>query len=193
MTRSALLSFATAVLAALTLPATLFAGPITIGPGPALGTDRAGVTWYQDFQDWLPADCRALDEAGTVDTKYLYGDGYDDSRDIVAFYEREEGGNLYFRVDLYDLALGAENGYLDVYVAMDAAAGGQSYLPDFLDCTTDRPWELCVNVYKAGTSYGSDYRIYDAELEQRHRTPTSARTSTASSTRSNSASPGRPC
>ena len=27
--------------------------------------------------------------------------------------------------------------------------------------TTDRPWELCVNVYQAGTVYGSDYRIYD--------------------------------
>jgi hypothetical protein len=161
VTRPSPLSLAAAALAVVALPATLFGGPITIGPGPALGTDRAGVTWYQDFQDWLPSDCRALDEAGTVDTKYLYGDGYDDSRDIVALYHREENGNLYFRVDLYDLALGAENGYLDLYVAIDAASGGQGYLPDFLDCTTDRPWELCVNVYQSGTTYGSDYRIYD--------------------------------
>ena len=43
---------------------------ITIGPGPALGTDRAGVTWYQDFQDWTHSDLRALDDAGLGDAVY---------------------------------------------------------------------------------------------------------------------------
>ena len=150
-------------IAAAVFPAPLLAGPITIGPGPALGTDRAGVTWYEDFQDWTAADCKALDEAGTGDALYRFNDGLDDSRDLVAFYEREENGNLYFRVDLYDLALGAENGGLDLYLAIDAAAGGQIWLPDNLDCQTDRPWELCINVYRAGAAYGSDYRIYDKD------------------------------
>jgi hypothetical protein len=158
LNRPSLLSPTAVLLAALALPVASAAGPITIGPGPALGTDRAGVTWYQDFQDWLPGDCKALDEAGTADQLYRHDDGYDDSRDLVAFYEREENGNLYFRVDLYDLALGAENGYLDLYVAIDAAAGGQVWLPDYMDCQTDRPWELCICVEN-----GSEQRIYDQD------------------------------
>ncbi|MDZ4805270.1 MAG: FlgD immunoglobulin-like domain containing protein [Candidatus Eisenbacteria bacterium] len=137
---------------------------LTIGPGPARGTDRAGVTWYEDFQDWSRADLKALDGAGLADARYNFGDGRDDSRDLVAFYFRDEGGNLYFRVDLYDLALGAENGSLDIYVAIDAAAGGQMFLPDFLDVTTDRPWELCVNLYSVGTTYGTNYRIYNSSF-----------------------------
>jgi hypothetical protein len=137
------------------------AAAITIGPGPAIGTDRAGVTWYQDFQDWNHGDLKALDMVGLADQTYAYNDGFDDSRDLCAFYEREEGGNVYFRVDLYDLALGAENSSMNIYLAIDCALGGQTFLPDFMDCTTDRPWEICVNIYQAGTNYGTDYRIYD--------------------------------
>jgi hypothetical protein len=144
-------------------PASTGASPITIGPGPALGTDRAGVTWYQEFQDWTHDDLRALDDAGLGDSVYGFGDGLDDSRDLVAFYFRDEGANLYFRVDLYDLALGAETSALDLYVAVDAAPGGQVWLPDFLDCTTDRPWELCVAVYQSGTG-SSDYRLYRSDF-----------------------------
>jgi len=116
------------------------ASSITIGPGPALGTDRAGVTWYEEFQDWTHDDLRALDDAGLGDFTYSFGDGYEDSRDILAFYFRDEGQNLYFRVDFYDLAAGAQNGNLDVYVAIDAAPGGQVWLPDMLDAQTDQPW-----------------------------------------------------
>src|SRR5215470_900615 len=91
---------------------------ITIGPGPARGTDRAGVTWYEEFQDWTHADLKALDDAGPDDAGlYRVFDGYDDSRDLVAFYEREEGANVYFRVDVHDLALGAEASNLDLYLA----------------------------------------------------------------------------
>ncbi len=140
---------------------TAAAGPITIGPGPALGTDRAGVTWYEDFQDWDHGDLLALDDAGLGDFTYTFGDGYEDSRDLVAFYFREEGANLYFRVDLYDLALGAETGNLDIYVAIDAASGGQVWMPDFLDVQTDRPWELCLGLYQTGTVSGTHYRLYD--------------------------------
>lgn len=148
-------------LAARPTPAT--AGAITIGPGPAIGTDRAGVTWYQEFQDWTRADCKALDPNGAADM-YRYNDGFDDSRDLVAFYEREENNKVYFRVDLYDLALGAETNNLNLYLAIDAAAGGQVFLPDFVNAQTDHPWEVCVCLYNAGTTYGTDYRIYDASF-----------------------------
>src|SRR5438477_2011599 len=135
------------------------AAPITIGPGPLRGVDRAGVSWYEEFQDWTLADLRALDDAGPSSSRYNFNDGLDDSRDLVAFYSRFEGPNLYFRADLYDLALGAENGGVDLYVAIDAASGGQPYFPDFTNCQTDHPWELCVCVYRTGTSQGADYQV----------------------------------
>ncbi|MDP6803280.1 MAG: FlgD immunoglobulin-like domain containing protein [Gemmatimonadota bacterium] len=145
------------------LPALPTSAAITIGPGAAIGTDRASVVWYEEFQDWTRADLKALDETGTADL-YAYGDGYDDSRDLVAFCFREEGASLFFRADFFDLALGAENTALDVFVAIDAAPGGQEWLPDFLDCRTTRPWEMCVVVDRAGSTYGTDYRIYDASF-----------------------------
>jgi hypothetical protein len=129
------------------------------------GIDRAGVSWYEDFQDWTHGDLRALDDAAPNDAVYAFGDGLDASRDLIAFYGREEGENYYFRTDFLDLALGAENGALDVYLAIDAASGGQVWLPDFLDCQTDRPWELCLCIYRAGTVPGSDYRLYDANFQ----------------------------
>lgn len=161
----------TAGIAVVTL---LSAGPvaaaITIGPGPARGTDRAGVTWYEDFQDWTHGDLRALDDAGLADATFGFGDGFEDSRDIVAFYSRMETqagvDNVFFRVDLYDLKLGAENGNLDIYVAMDCAAGGQVWFPDFLDCQTDRLWELCLCVYNTGTTPGVNFRMYDQGFNQ---------------------------
>ncbi|MEO5989180.1 MAG: T9SS type A sorting domain-containing protein [Candidatus Eisenbacteria bacterium] len=146
------------------------AAPIVIGQGPTLGLDRAGDAWYQEFQDWTHADLRALDPVGTADAVYHWNDGYDDSRDLAGFYSRFEntgaGDNLYFRVDLYDLRLGAENGHLDVYVAIDCASGGQLWLPDFLDVQTDRPWEVCLGVYRSGTTAGSDFRLYDQAFAQ---------------------------
>ena len=99
-------------------------GAITIGSGPWIGTDSAGQSYSEEFQDWVHADCRAMDGAGAyVGGRYNHNDGYDDSRDLIAFYSRHEGDNYYFRVDLYDLALGAENGSLDIYVAIDCAFG----------------------------------------------------------------------
>ena len=38
------------------------------------------------------------------------------------------------------------------------------YLPDFINCQTDHPWEICLCLYNAGTNYGTDYRIYDASF-----------------------------
>jgi hypothetical protein len=143
---------------------------ITIGSGPAVGTDRAGVTWYEEFQDWTHADLRALDQAGLADAVYDWNDGFKDSRDLVAFYSRFEnrGGqdDFLMRVDLHDLALGAENGNLDLYVAIDCAPGGQVWLPDFLDVQTDRPWEVVLGVYRSGTVAGTDFRLYDRDFNQ---------------------------
>jgi hypothetical protein len=121
---------------------------ITIGAGPWIGTDSAGHAYYEEFQDWTWDDCRALDGAGLyAGGRYNFNDGYDDSRDLVAFYARVEGDNVYFRVDLYDLKLNAENGYLDIYVAIDCAAGGQTWMPDWTDVQVDHPWEVCVKLY----------------------------------------------
>ena len=52
------------------------AAPIVIGQGPSLGTDRAGDTWYQEFQDWAHSDLRALDQVGAADAVYGWNDGY---------------------------------------------------------------------------------------------------------------------
>ena len=128
-------------------------GLITIGQGTAIGTDHAGNTYYEEFQDWNYGDLRALDGSGLADSKYTYGDGYDNSRDVIAFYSRKEGANYYFRVDLYDLSLNAENGNLDLYVLIDCKSGGNSTLPDSLvgngsvPVTTDHPWDLAVALY----------------------------------------------
>ncbi len=43
---------------------------------------------------------------------------------------------------------------------MLAASGGQVWFPDFLDCQTDRPWELCLCVYNTGTTPNVNYRLY---------------------------------
>jgi hypothetical protein len=123
---------------------------ITIGAGPVIGTDTAGNTYNEEFQDWTHADCRVMDGAGAfVGGRYNFNDGFDNSRDLIAFYSRDEGSNYYFRVDLYDLALGAENGNVDIYVAIDCAPGGQAWMPDFTDVQVDpsHAWEVCIKLY----------------------------------------------
>jgi hypothetical protein len=119
---------------------------ITIGPGPALGTDKRGVTWYEEFQDWTTNDLRAV---SPNNNEYALSDNYDTSRDLIAFYSRQEGSNYYLRVDFFDLQMSAENGYLDLYVALNYTTGGQSYMPDNLNCNTDHPWNLCIKLYDA--------------------------------------------
>ncbi len=141
----------------------LISGPaqagITIGQGPQIGTDTAGAVFYEEFQDWTYDDCRALDGAGaSVGGRYNFG-SYDDSRDLIAFYSRDEGGTYFFRVDLYDLSLGAEVGNLDVYVAIDCAYGGQPWMPDYTDVQVDpnHAWEVCIKLYDSGA-----YDVVDA-------------------------------
>ena len=131
---------------------------ITIGAGPVIGTDKRGVTWYQEFQDWTAADCKALNQNNN---QYKFNDANDTSRDIIAVYAREEGDNYYFRVDFFDLLLGAENNDVDVYVAIDCATGGQEWFPDFTDSRTSHPYEICIKLYNASFAAISDNNFAD--------------------------------
>lgn len=118
---------------------------ITIGAGPSLGVITEGIEYFEEFQDWSADDLRALD---TTDASDL-GDGLNDSRDLVAFYSRLEGDNLYLRIDLLDLALGAESGGTDLYVLIDCAPEGSIALPNGINGSTSRSWDLAVATYDA--------------------------------------------
>ena len=140
---------------------------ITIGPGPVIGTNRnPNVTgtslWYQEFQDWSQGDLRALD---TNDDEYKFSVSSDTARDIVAFYSHDDGTNVYFRFDFYDLLYGNETNEVDAYVAIDCASGGQEWLPDYSDSKTDHPWEVCVGVYNssAGSVYDSGFTNHSSD------------------------------
>lgn len=142
------------------------AGPITIGKGPSLGSDHAFPPneYFEEFQDWTHADCRALDKVGGLaGDRYDFADGYDDSRDLMAFYARLEDGKLFLRADFFDLALGAENNNLDLYVAIDCAMGGQEWMPDNTNVKAQYAWERCVALYKSGMTGGTDFRVYRAD------------------------------
>jgi hypothetical protein len=138
---------------------------ITIGAGPVLqnslgdSMDKASNVWYQEFQDWSKDDVRALD---TNNDQYKWNDANDTARDAVAFYSHDDGTNVYFRFDFFDLGFGVENSDLDVYVAIDCASGGNDWLPDFTDTKTDHPWEICVGVYNgsAASVYHTDWNNY---------------------------------
>lgn len=125
---------------------------IIIGPGPIIGTNRnpnvpytGGGVWYQEFQDWRASDLRALD---TNADNYSIPDDRDTSRDLVAFYSHDDGTNIYFRFDFFDLGFNVETWGLDVYVAIDCMPGsGNTTLPDNIETQTDHPWEVVVAVY----------------------------------------------
>ena len=135
-------------------------GSIVIGPqSPEL---VGAVSNAREFTDWTINDLIALDEydgdgpnnqGGDV---YHSGDGFDSSRDIVAFYARDGGdtslggdGQFYFRVDLRDLAAFAEDGKLNLYVVVDTGSptAGEYALPDDVDVATDMKWEAVVACY----------------------------------------------
>ena len=136
-------------------------GRIVIGPRTnaiVMGV----VSNSQEFTDWGPGDLVALDaydgdgpnnQGGDVYHAY---DGYDSSRDIVAFYTHDGGdtvaggdGTVYFRVDFQDLQAYAEDGYVDLYVVIDTASPGvgEYALPDEIDTGTEMRWEAVVAVY----------------------------------------------
>jgi hypothetical protein len=133
------------------------ANSIIIGPGTPV---TAGSAINDNaFTDWEIDDLIVLDEydgngfnnQGT--DIYKAYDGRDSSRDLVAFYARDGGGDgkFYFRVDLHDLTALAEEGGLDIYVVIDTGntAVGESALPDDIDTRTDMKWEAVVAVYQS--------------------------------------------
>ena len=98
----------------------------------------------------------------------ILNDGYDTSRDLIAFYSHDGGdpgsggdGNYYFRLDFFDLQYQAEQGHLDVYVLIDFASGGQSGLPDGILGTTDHPWNIAVAMYETTVGHLYDKNFTD--------------------------------
>lgn len=145
------------------------ADAITIGPGPILGTNKnpnvlfGNAVWHEEFQDWKAGDVRALDENADV---YNFGNAADTARDIIAVYSRDDGTNIYFRVDFFDMAASDPSGELDVYVAIDCAAGGADWFPDYTDTKwADRLWDVCVAAYNssAGQVYDSTYAAHPSD------------------------------
>ncbi len=137
------------------------AGSITIGPGTS--TTVGAVINRHEFTDWTANDLIALDpydgdginfSQGDI---YHAGDGFDTSRDMVAFYAHDGGttaqggdGNFYFRVDMQDLKPNAEQGNLDIYVVVNFGnpGTGEFNLPDQVDTGTDMKWQAVVAAYQ---------------------------------------------
>ena len=143
-------------------------GSIVIGPQTPVIV--GGVSNAKEFTDWTINDLIVLDEydgdgPNNQGSDVYHGyDGFDSSRDIVAFYAHDGGdttaggdGNFYFRVDLRDLQPYAEDGYLDLYVAIDTGnpASGEYALPDDVDVATEMRWEAVVACYS-----GNNGRVY---------------------------------
>lgn len=143
-------------------------GAITIGP--VNQTTVGAVINKHEFTDWGINDLIALDaydgDGGNFNQGDVYhaGDGFDSSRDLVAFYAHDGGpvsnggdGNFYFRVDMQDLRAYAEQGYLDIYVAMNFgnAGVGEYNLPDEVDTGSAMKWQAVVAAYQ--TDRGAVY------------------------------------
>ena len=139
--------------------AVLPSNSITIGPGDAVTVGNA--VNGKEFEGWTCDDLVAFDEregegnnnqSGDIN---IAGDGFDTSRDMVAFYARDGGadGNYYFRLDFYDLQPFAEEGNLDTYVVIDTGntASGEAALPDQVDILTEMKWEVVAACYKGNT------------------------------------------
>lgn len=135
------------------------ANSIEVGPGSTVvvGSTVNG----NEFAGWTCEDLVAFDEregeGGNNQGGDIFpaGDGFDSSRDIVAFYARDGGadGNYYFRLDFYDLQPFAEESNLDIYVVIDTGntASGEAALPDQVDILTEMKWEVVVACYKGNT------------------------------------------
>ncbi|MGD9612944.1 MAG: hypothetical protein AB7V22_08575 [Kiritimatiellia bacterium] len=134
-------------------------GAIVVGQGALLGTVN-DTDYYREFMDWTLDDLIALDnynQGGNSADIYRRGDGFDSSRDMVAFYFRDGGaldGKLYFRVDFDDLKANAEQSALNVYVAINFGTygvGGELNLPDQVNAGSRMLWNACVGVYDGGS------------------------------------------
>jgi glycosidase len=145
---------------------------ITIGPVPnSAAITKGAVTNFKEFTDWTADDLIALDyydgdgpNYNGADIYHAY-DGWDTSRDMVAFYAHDGGdpntvnpntgqngdGNFYFRVDMNDLQALAEQGNLDIYVAINFGnpGVGEYNLPDQIDTGTTMRWQAVVACYQS--------------------------------------------
>jgi hypothetical protein len=144
------------------------AGSITFGPHNP--TTVGAVTNNHEFTDWTANDLIALDyydgdgpNFNQSDVYHAY-DGFDSSRDMVAFYARDGGavaqggdGNFYFRVDMQDLIAYAEQGNVDIYVVINFGntAVGEYNLPDQVDTGTTMHWQAVIACYQSNNG-----RIY---------------------------------
>lgn len=143
-------------------------GQIKIGPQTPIVT--GGVSNNREFTDWGIHDLVALDEYQGDGTNnqggdlYRAYDGFDSSRDMVAFYAHDGGAStaggddlFYFRADFQDLKALAEEGNLDLYVVIDFGnpGSGESALPDEIDTRTNMKWEAVVACYS--TDNGAVY------------------------------------
>ncbi len=150
-------------------------GAITIGPGTT--TTVGAVVNNHEFTDWTAADLIALDpydgDGSNFNQADIYHgyDGFDSSRDMVAFYAHDGGdpsavnpntgqqgdGKFYFRVDMEDLQAYAEQGNLDIYVVINFGnpGTGEYNLPDQVDTGTTMKWQAVVACYQSnvGTVY----------------------------------------
>ncbi|HEX8078559.1 MAG TPA: hypothetical protein VF511_12150, partial [Chthoniobacterales bacterium] len=137
-------------------------GSITIGELPPITV--GAVVNKQEFTDWSANDLIALDaydgDGPNFNQSDVYhaGDGFDSSRDLVAFYAHDGGavaqggdGNFYFRVDMQDLKAYAEQGNLDIYIAINIgnAGIGEYNFPDQIDTGTTMKWQLVVASYQS--------------------------------------------
>lgn len=144
---------------------------ITLGRGPEIGVVN-GVTRFEEFRDWTWEDLRALDAFEGGGNNHQGGDifpafdGWDASRDLTAFYVRDGGlsaaggdDRFYFRIDFHDLQAFAEQGNLDLYVAINFGDTenpiGERVLPGEVDTLTDMRWRVVVAVHESasGTVY----------------------------------------
>ncbi|MGA0845747.1 MAG: hypothetical protein ACO3RV_04335, partial [Luteolibacter sp.] len=132
------------------------ANSILIGPGEAVVEGLA--VNNNAFTDWTIEDLVVFDEFEGEGSNseggdlYMGWDGFDSSRDLVAFYARDGGadGNFYFRMDIQDLRPQAEEGNLDLYVVIDTGnpSNGEAALPDEVDILTEMKWEVVVACYQ---------------------------------------------
>jgi hypothetical protein len=129
-----------------------------VGSGGGEGTINVGT-----FKDWKHTDLLALDEyneGGSQGADVYRTNGFDSSRDIVAFSFRDGGAvaaggddKVYFRIDFHDLAAFAEQGEVDAYIVIDTGnpAVGERALPDNVDIATDMRWEVVVGAYASNS------------------------------------------
>ncbi|GEM_PF-1927070 len=154
------------VVAVLLIPAlTVTNKSLTPAAQSYLGIDGSGYEWSYESVD-------ALDD---LDDDVKYTSFYEDSRDLVAAYYAAGPDGGYWRVDLLDLAYGAEvasgtdvSDALDLYILIgwSNAPGYQGWLPDFIKDpngngvyipSDNYQWVLVICVYDTGNYKVMDY------------------------------------